>query len=237
MRIRGRLLIVLSAVWLVAETALARQLPAPPAPAVVEPGADPAYVLAPADVIEIKFFYNSELNETVIVRPDGRISMQLVNDIQAAGRTPSELRADLMRLYAVELKQPELAVIVRHVAPRRLYVGGEVRAPAMLKMEGRLSLMQAIFEAGGVTRAGKVSDVVILRYRGTPEPEFIKVDMRAAFERGDRRGDLELQPLDIVWVPRTKIARVNDFMEQYVRQLIPLPLTMGVTYLFGGLVQ
>lgn len=195
------------------------------------------YLLQPGDVIDVKFYYSQDLNETVPVRPDGRISLQLVNEVPAAGRTPAALREDLLKRYAPLLRQPEVAVIIKQVAPRRLYIGGEVRTPSLLRVEGPVTLLQAIFEAGGLTRSGKATDVVVLRYNGQPQPEFIKVNVEAALKGGDLGGNIPLQALDIVWVPRTKVAHLGDFVDQYVRQILPLPVTLGITYLFGGLTQ
>jgi protein involved in polysaccharide export with SLBB domain len=199
--------------------------------------AEAAYLMQPGDVLDIKFFYHPDLNETLPIRPDGRFSAALVNDVQAAGRTVSELRAELMQLYGATLNNPELAVIVREFAPRRIYVGGEVNSPSLLRVPGRLSLLQAIFEAGGLKRSGKVTDIVVLRYQGSTTPKFMKINLTAALERGDPTGDLALEPFDIVWVPKTKIAKANDFMDQYFRQLTPIPLTLGISYVFGGFVQ
>jgi protein involved in polysaccharide export with SLBB domain len=200
------------------------------------PNAAEIYLLQPGDLLDIKFFYHPELNETLPIRPDGRISAALVNDVQAAARTVSELRAELMQLYAATLRNPELTVIVKDFAPRRIYVGGEVNAPSLLRVPGKLSLLQAIFEAGGLKRSGKATDIVVLRYQGTTTPKFLKVNLTAALERGDPAGDLALEAFDIVWVPKTKIAKANDFIDQYFRQLTPIPLTLGITYVFGGLI-
>jgi polysaccharide export outer membrane protein len=217
-----------------ATPAAARQVQVPEQTATV---VEESYRLQPRDLLDIKFFYHPELNESLPIRPDGRISAALINDVQAAGRTASELRAELMRLYGETLVNPELTVIVKEFAPQRIYIGGEVNSPSLLRMPGKLSLLQAIFEAGGLKRSGKATDVVVLRYQGTSTPKFMKVNLTAALERGDPAGDLALEPLDIVWVPKTKIAKANDFMDQYFRQLTPIPLTLGVTYILGGLVQ
>jgi polysaccharide biosynthesis/export protein len=208
----------------------AQQPTAPPA----SPDAAAPYLLQLGDVLEIKFFYNAELNESVPVRPDGRISLRLVNDVQAAGRTPSELRAELMKLYAETLRQPELAVIVKEFAARRIYVGGEVNTPSLIRVPGPITLLQALFEAGGIKRSGKADSVVVLRYKGTTQPEFMTVDLKGVFENGAPGSDIALQASDIIWVPKTRIARMDDFLDQYVRELIPIPLTLGVSYVFGG---
>jgi protein involved in polysaccharide export with SLBB domain len=198
---------------------------------------DDEYRIRPGDVLTIKFFYNPELNETVPVRPDGRISLELIDEVVAAGRTVAEFKAELASLYAATLKQPEVAVIVKDIAPRRVYVGGEVGTPGLMEVTGRLTLVQALFQAGGLRRSAQTGNVVILRYQGTELPKFMKVDINKALSEGDPRSDVMLQPLDIVWVPKTKIARVNDFIDQYFRQVVPIPLSLGVTYILGGLVQ
>jgi polysaccharide biosynthesis/export protein len=198
---------------------------------------DTDYRIRPGDVLTIKFFYNPELNETLPVRPDGRISLQLVDEPVAAGRTPAELKTELTKLYGPSLKQPSVTVIVKDLSPRRVYVGGEVGTPGLMLVEGRLTLVQALFQAGGLRRSSHTSNVVILRYQGTERPAFMKVDIRAALEKGDPRSDVMLQPLDIVWVPKTKIARFDDFMDQYIREVIPVPISLGVTYWLGGLVR
>lgn len=192
------------------------------------------YLMQPGDVLELRFFYNPELNATVPVRPDGKISAVLVNEVTAAGRTPIDLRKELVERYAATLKQPELTVIVKEFAARRIYIGGEVNQPRLLTVPGRVSLVQAIFEAGGLKRSGKASDIVVLRYQGTPQPLFMKVDLTKVLERGETGADVPLQALDIVWVPKTKIAKANDFIDQYIRQLVPIPMSLGITYIFNG---
>lgn len=196
----------------------------------------PPYLLQLGDVLDIKFFYNPELNETVPVRPDGRISLPLANDVQAAGRTVADLRAELMKLYAAQLRQPEVAVMVKEFAARRIYVGGEVNTPALLRVPGDITLLQAIFEAGGLRRTAKAESVVVLRYQGTTQPEFIKVDLKSALEKGVPGSDIALQASDIVFVPKTRIAKMDDFVDQYFRQLVPIPLTLGISYVWGGFV-
>jgi len=193
------------------------------------------YRLQYGDVLDIKFFYNPELNETLPVRTDGRISLQLVGDVDVSGRTPSDVRTELMKRYGETLKQPEVAVIVRQMAPRRVYVGGEVNTPGLLQMSDRLTLLQGVFEAGGFKRSSKVTNVVVLRYEGTSTPKFMVVNLEPALKKGDPKADMPLQPYDIVWVPKSKIAKVDDFMDQYVKQLVPIPLSLGVSYVFGGL--
>lgn len=192
------------------------------------------YVLQPGDVLEVKFFYNPELNQAQPVRPDGRISLELIGDAQAAGKTVEQLRGHLAERYAATLKQPEVVVIVKEVAPRRIYVGGEVNSPGLLRVPGSLTALQAIFEAGGFKRSGQMKQVVILRYQGTPEPLFMTLDLKSSLNKGGPARDVPLQPFDVVWVPKTRVAKLNDFVDQYFRQLTPVPVVLGLNYMFGG---
>lgn len=84
------------------------------------------YRLSAGDKLDIKFFYNPELNETVVVRPDGRISLQLVDEVAVAGITPAQIDVLLTSKYSRELKRPDVTVIVKSFGVQQVYVGGEV---------------------------------------------------------------------------------------------------------------
>ena len=90
--------------------------------------------LGPGDVLEIKFYYSPQLNETVTVLPDGTISLQLAGIIQVQGKSQKLLQQHLADLYAEHLKYPEVTVIVRSLYSRRVYVGGEVITPAVKQL-------------------------------------------------------------------------------------------------------
>ena len=98
----------------------------------IQPQKPFVYTIAPGDQLDIKFFYNPELNETITVRPDGMISLQLIDEIQAAGLQPAELDQKLTDLYSSELRKPVLTVIVRSFTRQRVYVGGEVTTPGLI---------------------------------------------------------------------------------------------------------
>src|SRR5260221_7155148 len=92
----------------------------------------PSYLIQVGDQLDIKLFYNSELNEQVTVRPDGRISVQLANEVVAAGVTAGQLRESLIHIFASQLKKPELSVIVGTFSSQKLFFDGEVRRPGAL---------------------------------------------------------------------------------------------------------
>lgn len=185
------------------------------------------YVIEPGDGLDVRFFYNPELNEEVTVRPDGNISLPLVGETRAAGRTPGQLEAALRDSYSRELRQAAITVMVKGFAGQRVYVDGEVGEPQMVNIAGNLSAMQAVASAGGFKPSARKGEVLVIRRSGTTQPVVIPLDLDAAISGTDTNQDILLQPYDIVYVPRTAIAEVNQFIDQYFRQNIPIPFGVG----------
>ncbi|MBN2132830.1 MAG: polysaccharide biosynthesis/export family protein [Sedimentisphaerales bacterium] len=188
------------------------------------------YTLHAGDVLDIKFFHMPELNETLPIRPDGKISLQLVDEVDAAGLTPAELDALLTERYAASLENPELTVIVRTFTSQRVYVGGEVQTPAMLPLAADLTALQAIIQAGGLKSTAELSNIVIIRNRGTATPELISLNLKEASTPGGAPPQVPLQPGDIIMVPKSGIAQLNQFVDQYVDEVLPRALNFGFYY-------
>ena len=122
------------------------------------------YLIGVGDVLDIKFTYNPELNELAVpVRPDGRISLQLTADIQAANLTPNQLRDVLIEKYAAEIKKPEIAVIVRTFERNKVFVDGEVLFPGTVEIKGPTSLVQALSLARGMRDSARLSNIIVIR--------------------------------------------------------------------------
>jgi len=193
----------------------------------LNPPKQTVYYLQTGDKIEVKFFYYPDMNETLEIRPDGRISLQLVGEIQAAGLTPSQLTKILREKYAKYLAKPEVVVVVKEFAGEKIYVGGEVKKPGEIPIKGRLTLLQAIFQAGGLTEKAKSSDVLILHPAGN-RLEVFKINLNAILEQ--KQGDVFLDPYDVVYVPQTTIAKIDQFISQYINSLIPRSLSFPFVY-------
>lgn len=191
------------------------------------PAADLSYVIEPGDELDVRFFYNPELNEEVMVRPDGAISLPLVGQLRAAGRTVSDLEEALRQQYSRELRQAAITVIVKGFAGQRVYVDGEVGTPQMVNILGNLTAMQAVASAGGFTDDARLEEVLVIRRSGTPQPVVIPLNIAKAIDGTDTQQDLLLQPYDIVYVPKTGIAEVNQWVAQYIRNNIPIPFGVG----------
>ena len=189
------------------------------------------YLIQPGDELDVKFFYNPELNDLVVVRPDGRISLQLASDIQAAGLTPAQLTKSLEKNYEKELANPGITVIVRSFSSQRVYVDGEVNKPGMVALLGPLTVLQSIAEAGGLKDTAKTSQILIIRKTQDNKPEAIAVNLDDIRNAADNSKNILLAPYDVVYVPKSTIANINLFIDQYIRKNIPIPF--GVTYGVG----
>lgn len=196
----------------------AGQQPPPPITASIAISAPP-YRLTAGDVMDVKFAYNPELNETVTVRPDGRISLQMIGDVQAQSLTPLELAANIDEKYSKVLRHPNVSVIVREFAGQKAYVGGEVVAPGTVELRGGLTSLQAILKTGGLKPSAKLDSVILIRYAGEQQAEARKLNLKRVLE--GREVDPMLSPYDVVFVPRSAIAKVGLFVQQYVDSLIP----------------
>lgn len=179
-----------------------------------------AYTIQAGDQLDIKFFYNPELNENVIVRPDGMISLQLIDEIKAAGLKPVELDSKLTELYSKELRKPVLTVIVRSFTRQRVYVGGEVNTPGLISLPAGMTVLQAIVQSGGLTNAANPAETLIIRKGENDTPIPIRVDLQSVVNATTTEADIQLQPDDIVYVPISAIANVNKFIDQYIGGLL-----------------
>ncbi|MGA2516634.1 MAG: polysaccharide biosynthesis/export family protein [Thermodesulfobacteriota bacterium] len=196
----------------------------------VSPYMEQEYRIQIGDGLDIKFFYNPELNELVTVRPDGRISLQLVHEIKVAGLTPSELTDSLTQKYAPELKKPEITVIVRSFGAHKIYVDGEVNKSGMFPLMGLMTVMQAISQAGGVKDTARTKEVVIIRHGADNRRLALQVNVQKVLDGTDMSQDIALKPFDIVYVPRSSIANVDIWVDQYVRKILPVNITTGFGY-------
>jgi protein involved in polysaccharide export with SLBB domain len=196
------------------------------APQQKDPASQPKTTTAPykiekGDEIEIKSLHNPEINTTLVVRPDGKISLPLAPEIMAAGKTPEELAAELAEKYSTEYKQPEVAVIIKTFSGHRVFVGGEVRKPGTVTLAGPLTVMQAISQAEGFNDGAKISDVSVIRRGPTNEPTSMVVNLKKAMDGSDPKQDMELKPYDIIYVPRSRIANVKSFFQNVIRSAVP----------------
>lgn len=208
-----------------AQATAAAQTAAMPADAMVYSDQTPAYRFFPGDEIDVTVFSAPELTRTITVGPDGRVSLPLIEPVRAAGLTAAELRDALVAAYADQLRQPELSVTARSFASRQVFVGGEVARPGIYEMPANIDAFQAVMLAGGFLPSARRGDVLVLS-RTTGAQRVTQVDLSP---HAMRQGFPTAQPLsryDVVYVPRSGIAQVNLFMQQYVRDALPIQFSL-----------
>lgn len=288
---------------------------APPSPAAPpESTSPPEYLLQRGDDLSIRAYNLPQLDSELRIRPDGKISVLLLNDVQAAGLTPAQLGQFLSDGYATHFRNPRLTVIVRSVAAQNVFVGGEVALPAavpvrgqmsavqavvaaggaregasdevlivrngergesrresvsvrevlsgqrsdpilrpsdtvyvqrstinvyvggevgrpgMIPLDGGLTILAAVFQAGGFRPTAKTNSVVLLRDNGKGGPTATSISLNDVFSDTPHT---KLQPFDVVYVPKSRIAKLNQWVDQYIRQMSPATLSVGFSYLFG----
>jgi protein involved in polysaccharide export with SLBB domain len=187
------------------------------------------YVLQRGDEITIKVFNIPDLLDTVIVRPDGKITVLLLDDVEAAGLTVPDLDARLTTGYSKFFREPQVSVIVRSFSNLRVYVGGEVGQPGPVSLRGDVTALEAILQVGGFTPSARMDSVILLRNDGNDRPLAQKLNFKELLSKGGV--DIGLQPFDVLYVPVSRIAKVDRFVDQYVRQMLPISLTAGFSYI------
>ncbi|MGD0236464.1 MAG: polysaccharide biosynthesis/export family protein [Syntrophorhabdales bacterium] len=182
------------------------------------------YKIQYGDQLDIKFLYNPELNENLPVRPDGRITLQLVGDLMVVDMTPTQLAEALKTRYATEVKKPEITVIVRQFAAQKVFVDGEVTRPGLLQLVGPMTVSQAIAQSGGFGYDARKTQVIVIRQNPAGKPFVTVVDMLQVQRGIDMTMDINLMPYDMVYVPKSQIAEVDKWVAQYIRNLLPFPI-------------
>ena len=274
------------------------------------------YILQRGDTIQVRAYNLSDLDTELRIRPDGMVSLMLLNEVSAAGLTPSQLSKNLSQAYTAHFKNARLTVVVKEFASQRVFVGGEVGAPGAVDLPGDMTALQAVIKAGGLKNPASAKEVFVIRDmdKGTPRVEAVNVRevleegksdvvlrpsdmiyvpdstltvyvggevvrpgliplsgdltiMAAVFQAGGFRATAKtdsvvlvrdsgeegrplikpvrlddvfldaphtkLQPFDLVYVPKSRIAKMDQWVDQYLRQLSPMIFSFGFSYLFG----
>ena len=161
---------------------------------------DPGYIIGPEDVLSINVWKETELTKLVPVRPDGKISLPLLNDVQAAGLTPQQLGASIRDGLKKFISDPEVTVIVTAVNSRRVYVMGEVTHPGAFPLLPGMTVLQALASAGSFTQFANIKGIYVLR---NEEGKQVKhpFNYKAVVKGQNAAQNLELKSGDTIVVP------------------------------------
>jgi polysaccharide export outer membrane protein len=176
-----------------------QQAPAPPAVAPSD------YVIGTDDVLIVMFRREKDMSAEAVVRPDGRITLPLLNDLQAAGLTPDQLRIRVTEESMRLLKDPpEVTVIVKQINSRKVFITGQVGRPGSYPIGDRMTVMQLISLAGGLSEYAKKKDIVILREGGARpagKPATFRFNYEDVVKLKNLASNIDLRPGDTVIVP------------------------------------
>jgi polysaccharide export outer membrane protein len=159
----------------------------------------PDYVIGADDQLAIRFWGDEKLSVDVSVRPDGKISVPLLNDVQAAGLTPEELNKVLETAASRYIADPDATVIVREIRSRKVYVLGQVSKPGPIQLNTDMTVLQALAEAGGLLEYAHKDDLVIVRKAGGKEQRF-KFNYGDVFDGKKLQQNILLQPGDTILI-------------------------------------
>jgi len=198
------------------------------------------YIIGIGDRLAIKSFYYDKLNEEVIVRPDGKISLQLIDEIQAAGLSTEQLDQNItnklkkfidqpdISVIVRDFRRPDLSVIVLESPAQRIYIGGEVKVPSVMPLHGNIGILDAVFQAGGSLETAHLENVALLRKSASGEAEIYSINLTDIMQ--GTSPNLLLRPYDIVYVPKTAMAQLESFIRMNIYKLIPPQLLFSFTY-------
>lgn len=181
------------------------------------------YRVEPGDTLQIRYIYHPEMKQDdVVVRPDGKVTAQLVGEIVVAGMTTAEVGRALAERTATELRSPEVVVSISRFSEKQVYVGGEVGKPGTVIYRKDLTPLQAIIASGGFRDTARLDSVILVRKGGSAN-DFIsrKLDLKEVIGSGAQE-PVYLAPHDVIFVPRTPIAEADLWIRQHITELFPL---------------
>jgi polysaccharide export outer membrane protein len=180
-----------------ASTTLSNAAP-PAAPATV--AVPPGYVIGPEDVLSVLFWKDKDMTAEVAVRPDGRITLPLVNDIQAAGLTPEQLRESVTAAAAKYVEDPNVTIVVKTINSRKVFITGMVAKPGPYPLTGPTTVMQLIAMSGGVHEFADTKNIIVMRVENGRQVA-IPFNYKDVVKRKNLKQNIELKPGDTVIVP------------------------------------
>ncbi|MBV9508936.1 MAG: polysaccharide export protein [Caulobacteraceae bacterium] len=191
---------------------------------------EPPYRLYPGDELDVQTPSAPELNKTVTVQPDGRVTLPLLPPIMVADRSVADAEALISQAYSSQLLQPQVIITVR-AAPLKVFVGGEVDKPGVYDMPGDINALQAVIMAGGFKTSAKRDGVIIIRRGAGGRAMMRTADLLHGITDPSQTDAVPLRRFDVVYVPRTGVAEAGLFVQQYLRDVVPLNL--GFDYSAG----
>ena len=160
----------------------------------------PDYIIGPDDVLTIVFWRDKDMSGDVVVRPDGKISVPLLREIEAAGSTPEQLRARLVEAATKYLEEPDATVVVKEIHSRNVFITGNVAKPGTYPLTTGMKVLQCIALAGGVLEYADTKNIVVIRNE-IGRQQYHKFNYNDVIRQKRTEQNLELKPGDTIVVP------------------------------------
>lgn len=159
------------------------------------------YLIGPDDVLAVNVWKEPEISRTLPVRPDGDISLPLVGDLKASGRTPAQLQKEIKDQLVEYLSNPEVTVLVQEAKSHKFNIIGEVAKPGSYVMAGPMTVLDAIATAGGLLEFARATKIYVLRVNADGSRVRLPFNYKQVLKGDDLRADVQLQPHDTIVVP------------------------------------
>ena len=180
------------------------------------------YLVGEGDVLYVSVWQNDDLNQEVVVRPDGKLSFPLIGEMQASGRTISDISQELTQRLTEYIKLPQVSVTIHKFGGSKVIILGEVNRPGVYAVSGNRTILEAIALAGGLTNDAVSNSVVLVR-GGLHDPKPQRLNLSKAMMGRAKEANVSLQSEDIIYVPKTFIANVSYALLQIIQ-----PAAQGV---------
>jgi polysaccharide export outer membrane protein len=160
----------------------------------------PGYVIGPEDVLSIQFWRDKDMSTEVAVRPDGRITLPLINDIQAAGLTPDQLRDQITAAASKYVEDPNVSIVVKTINSRKVYITGQVGKPGAYPLMGPTTVVQLLAMAGGTHEFADSKNIIVMRTENGRQVAY-RFNYKQVLKGVNLKQNIELKPGDTVVVP------------------------------------
>lgn len=177
------------------------------------------YTVGIGDTLEISVWQHPDLDRTVTVRPDGRMTFPLVDDVYASGLTPQQLDAELTDRLSTTIRSPAVTVIVSGVKSKGVYVLGEIRKPGRYPLTQPRTATEIIAEAGQWLDSAVLSSVLVVRRGFTDHPKVYRVNVWDVVKKGNTRRDMVLEDGDVVYLPRNFVKKLDNFLSFFTKHV------------------
>lgn len=172
----------------------------------------PLYRLCKSDVLDIEFTFSPELNQTVMVQPDGFINLKGVAQLYAQGTTVPEMEEAVRRAYRDTLNDPEITILIKDFDKPSFIAGGEVGRPGKYELRSDTTVTAAVAIAGGFTAQARHSEVILFRRVSETMVESRVLNLKSLLQSRNLSEDIYLRPGDMVYVPKNTMSKVKQYL-------------------------